>query len=196
MNIIFEKITNLYQEIIFTWLTKPHVIEFWDNSQEHLNDIINFINGRKEPSNYLNGIYTYWIGKIDNEPYCLILTAKTTPKLIADNQLPKLWKDQLSETSKAIGIDFLIGNEKYLNKGLANLSLETFINFYQTQIDNEVDLIIISPDKKNSRAKHVYNKAGFIVVGEFTVPNGEFEGRTNYLMARKLKQKATISPTK
>ena len=47
MNIIFEKITNLYQEIIFTWLKKPHVIEFWDNSQEHLDDIINLLMAEK-----------------------------------------------------------------------------------------------------------------------------------------------------
>ncbi len=186
MNIIFEKITQQYQEIIFSWLKKPYVIEFWDNSQEHKDDLVNFINGRKEPSNYLDGIYSYWIGLIDNEPYCLIMTAETTAKVISDNQLAKIWDGKLSKTGKAIGIDFLIGNEEHLGKGLAALSLETFIDFYQAKIDNQVDVIIISPDKKNSKAKHVYTKAGFIIAGEFTVPNGEFIGRSNYLMAKRL----------
>lgn len=29
---------------------KPHAQEFWDTSQEHKNDILIFIDGRKEPS--------------------------------------------------------------------------------------------------------------------------------------------------
>ena len=46
--ITFEKATTTYEEIIFSWLAEPHVQEFWDNSQEHKDDILNFIQGQKK----------------------------------------------------------------------------------------------------------------------------------------------------
>ncbi|WP_083837057.1 hypothetical protein [Rickettsia montanensis] len=40
MNIHFEKANLTHKEIIFNWLEEPHIKEFWDNSQEHKNDIL------------------------------------------------------------------------------------------------------------------------------------------------------------
>lgn len=37
------------------WLNEPHVQEFWDNTQAHKEDILNFIQGRKTPSQYAEG---------------------------------------------------------------------------------------------------------------------------------------------
>ena len=45
--ITFEKATDHHRQTIFSWLEEPHVKEFWDNSQEHKDDIINFLDGRK-----------------------------------------------------------------------------------------------------------------------------------------------------
>ena len=47
---------------IFSWLDSYHMQEFWDNSAAHREDIMKFVNDRKEPSVYFNGIFTYWIG--------------------------------------------------------------------------------------------------------------------------------------
>ena len=62
--IIFEKATTAHKEIIFSWLAEPHVHEFWDNTQGHKDDILNFMGGRKEPSNYCDGKYVYWIAGV------------------------------------------------------------------------------------------------------------------------------------
>lgn len=43
MNITFQKASTLYIDAIFIWLTEPHIMEIWDNSQEHKDDILNFI---------------------------------------------------------------------------------------------------------------------------------------------------------
>jgi hypothetical protein len=43
MNIHFEKVTSQYLETIFGWLAQDFVSEFWDNSQDHKNDIIIFL---------------------------------------------------------------------------------------------------------------------------------------------------------
>ena len=48
MNITFEKSTYHHKQTIFAWLEEPHMQEFWDNTEEHKNDILNFIYGRKQ----------------------------------------------------------------------------------------------------------------------------------------------------
>ena len=59
------------EKTIFSWLTEPHMVEFWDNSQEHKDDISNFIHGRKQL--YFTGTTKYFIGRIDNVPFAFIL---------------------------------------------------------------------------------------------------------------------------
>ncbi len=181
MNIHFEKAGPQHQAIIFAWLETPHMKEFWDNSQEHKDDILNFIQGRIQPSHYFNGIITYWIGAIENEPYCFILTSE----VLADNT-KGIWKQHLSKTGKTYGIDFGIGNEKYLGQGLAAPTLQSFTEFFQSQVDRAADTFYIDPDENNPRAKHVYEKAGFQLVGDFTMERGVFSGKKTYLMVKKI----------
>ena len=57
MNIHFEKANSSHLDIIFWCLAEPFVQEFWDNTQGHKDDILNFVNGRREPSNYCDGKY-------------------------------------------------------------------------------------------------------------------------------------------
>lgn len=181
-SIYFEKVNQQHQETIFSWLAELHMQEFWDNSQEHKDDILNFINGRVSPSVYFGGIFTYWIGMLDNEPFCFILTAEVHP----DDECEPIWKEHLSTTGKTYSIDFGIGNSKFLGKGLAAPTLKKFTAFFQKKIDLLVDTFFIDPDENNPRAKHVYEKAGFNLVGNYDVQNGVFKGNVSYLMVKKL----------
>ncbi|MGE3919993.1 MAG: hypothetical protein AB7F64_03445 [Gammaproteobacteria bacterium] len=61
MKIHFEKVTRAHLDSIFSWLLQPHIMEFWDNTQAHKDDILNFAEGRKTPSSYADGKYVYWI---------------------------------------------------------------------------------------------------------------------------------------
>jgi RimJ/RimL family protein N-acetyltransferase len=184
MNIQFEKATLAHKDIIFEWLNESHMQEFWDNSQEHKDDIINFINGRIEPSHYFDGIFTYWIGLTDNEPFCFILSA---PVVLGDND-HQIWKEHLSTTGTTISIDFGIGNKAFLGKGLAAQSLCAFTEFFKSQIDPKADTFFIDPDENNPRAKHVYEKAGFKMVGDFKTEGKywKFSGDKTCLMVKKL----------
>lgn len=74
LHLHFDKAALTHKELIFDWLDKPHVQEFWDNSPEHRQDIFNFIEGHAERSNYFDGIFTYWIGFIDSDPFCFVMT--------------------------------------------------------------------------------------------------------------------------
>jgi RimJ/RimL family protein N-acetyltransferase len=181
-NIHFEKTTLSHKDIIFEWLEKPHVREFWDNSQTHRDDILSFINTGNESSNY-KGIFTYWMGSVEEEFYSLLMTSEVT----SEDNLPEVWRDHLSKTGKTFSIDFMIGNEKFLGKGLATPTLEAFTGFIQEKIDKAVDLFMIDPAETNPKAKHVYAKAGFDTVAEFVRNDGFFKDINHFLMIKRLK---------
>jgi len=180
MNINFEKSTPLHKDTIFNWLAEPHVQEFWDNSQEHKDNILDFIHGRKQ--RYFYGTTQYWIASIDGQPYGFILS----DILQEDQDMSDIHKNHLSKSGHTIAIDFCIGSKNHLGKGLATLTLDTFVNFYQKSVDPQADTFFIDPEENNPRAKHVYSKAGFEQVGEFDVQSGIFKSNVNHLMVRKI----------
>lgn len=180
MNIYFEKAEPKHQEIILSWLQESHMIEFWDNSQEHKDDILNFIYGRKQ--HYFYGTTQYWVGYVDNEPYCFVLSDIFQP----DQDISDVHRQFLSKSGHTIGIDFGIGNTKHLGKGLAALTLKLFVEFYHQDVDKLADTFFIDPDEKNIKAQHVYDKAGFKKVGEFYGTAGAFIDHKTHLMVRKL----------
>lgn len=180
MNLHFEKAAPHHQDTIFQWLAEPHMIEFWDNSQDHKNDILNFIHGRKQT--YFYGTTQYWIGLMDNTPFSFILS-----DIFLEHQgLSKAHKRHLSPSGHTIGLDFGIGNTDYLGKGLSAPTLDAFVHFYQGQVDPLADTFFIDPDANNPRACHVYGKAGFQYVGDYNVQAGAFVGHISHLMVRKL----------
>lgn len=75
--IYFKKASLEHQNIILSWLEEPHMKEFWDNSQEHRDDILNFIQGRKQYRFYDST--KYWVGFIDDQPFSFILSDQMLP---------------------------------------------------------------------------------------------------------------------
>jgi RimJ/RimL family protein N-acetyltransferase len=178
MNITFEKASLEHKDLIFRWLSEPHMMEFWDNSQDHKDDILNFIHNR--PQHRYSGTTKYWIGLINDIPYSFILSDVFKEA----EDLSDIHKKHMSKSGNTIGIDFSIGNKKYLGQGLAVPTLDAFIRFYKSMVDIGADTFFIDPDENNPRAKHVYAKAGFLAVGEFEVKEGPFKGQINCLMVR------------
>lgn len=199
IKITFEKATFAHKDIIFHWLDEPHVIEFWDNSPEHRLDIINFMEGRLTRSPYLwnqqsqvNGIFDYWIGSIDHEPYAMLMTSEITNDDCVQENLP--YGPYLSATGKSFGIDFMIGNTMHLGKGLAAPTLEAFTTFFQKEVEPTADTFIIDPNDDNPRAQHVYAKAGFDVMGEAaTSEMSYFKGKRTHIMVKKMKHEIFIT---
>lgn len=56
MNISFKKANVEHISVIFDWFSKSHMTEFWDNSLEHKDDIMNFISAKSGSDNY-KGMY-------------------------------------------------------------------------------------------------------------------------------------------
>lgn len=181
MKIHFEKVTGAHLDTIFSWLLQTHIREFWDNSQEHKDDILNFILGK--PQTYFAGTTKYWIGLIDDEPYAFVLSdiLKKDQEDLSEAHLANM-----SETGHTISLDFGIGNKEYLGRGLAAPTLSAFMHFYKRDIDPKADTFFIDPDENNPRAIRVYNKAGFIQAGQYQAKQGAFIGHNSDLMVKKL----------
>jgi RimJ/RimL family protein N-acetyltransferase len=180
MDIIFRQASLSDKDTIFSWLNEPHVKEFWDNSQEHKEDILNFLHGHKQI--YFAGTTKYWIGEINNQPFCFLLSDLLSDK---EKDLPKVYRQNLSSNHN-ISLDFCIGNKEFLGKGLAAITLKFFVEFYHQKIDRKADTFFIDPDENNPRAKHVYEKAGFQMIGDYQVNKGAFVGQNSFLLVKKI----------
>jgi RimJ/RimL family protein N-acetyltransferase len=177
--ITFEKAQPHHAKTIFNWLSQPHMIEFWDNSQEHKDDISNFLQGRKTPAPYFKGIFSYWIGLKDAIPYAFILTSD-----MIKEDYPEFHKPHLATSGHTITLDFGIGNPDFLGQKLATPTLVAFMDFYRNDIDPHAATFLIDPSTTNPRAAHVYEKAGFQEVGRFMPESGAFTGEESLLMVK------------
>jgi thiamine kinase-like enzyme/RimJ/RimL family protein N-acetyltransferase len=170
-NIHFEKANISHLDIIFCWLSEPFVQEFWDNTQGHKDDILNFVHGRKEPSNYCDGKYFYWIASCDDHPFAMLMTIQET----AEDHIDDIKLNHLSKTGRTYGIDYMIGDKNYFEKGYGAKTLSEFIDFFKREFDVSADTFIIDPASDNPRAKHVYMKAGFEHIADF-IMGGDCSG--------------------
>lgn len=183
MNIHFKKATLDQKDTIFGWLDEPHMQEFWDNSPEHREDILNFMDGRVTPSSYHGGLFDYWVGSIDGKPYCLVMTHE---EHAGDEQAPEPFKPYLSDPGETYSLDFGIGNPDFVGKGLAAPTLKAFMDFLAQDIDPRTKRFLIDPGTNNPRAVHVYQKAGFKIVSKFKQEGGYFDQGTGVLMFKEL----------
>lgn len=175
----FEKAAAGHQEKIFAWLDEPHMREFWDNSQAHRDDILDFIHGRRQ--RYFYGTTKYWVAYLHGQPFAFILSDEALP---TQQDLSDLHRKYMSGTGHTIILDFGIGDPAFLGKGLAAPTLQAFMEYYRSHTDPEADTFFIDPDVNNPRAIHVYAKAGFELAGDFVMSRGEFKGQTTRLMVR------------
>ena len=189
MKMKFEKVTGAHVDTIFKWLAEPHIIKFWDNTQAHKDDIVNFAEGRKTPSSYANGQYVYWIASLEDEPFAMLMTIQETHKEdIGEEKLKRL-----SKTGYTYGLDYMIGNSKFFGKGYGSKTLSDFIDFFRESIDPKADTFLIDPASDNVRAKHVYMKAGFKHVCDF-IMEGDVSGagKVHHLLLRKFEPTVSI----
>lgn len=182
MKILFERANITHIDTIFEWLAQDFVTEFWDNTQDHKDDILNFINGRKEPSHYCDGKYVYWIATSDGVPFAMLMTIEETEE---DHQ-NSFKLNYLSKTGHTYSIDYMIGNKSYFGKGYGAKTLSEFLDFFRKDFDISADTFIIDPSCDNPGAKHVYMKAGFEHICDFKM-EGDYSGagKQHHLLIRR-----------
>ena len=183
MNIRFEKANLSHVDIIFAWLAEPFVQEFWDNTQGHKDDILKFINGRNEPSDYCDGKYVYWIASCDGHPFAMLMTIQET----IEEDIEEIKLINLSKTGHSYGIDYMIGDKAYFGKGFGAKTLAEFVDFFIKEFDPKADTFLIDPASDNPRAKHVYIKAGFEHIADFVMlGDASGAGKPHHLLIKRL----------
>lgn len=191
-NITFKLVDKNDETIIFSWLAEPHVQEFWDNTQRHKDDILNFMGGRKEPSNYCDGKYMYWIALDSGKPYAMLMTLCATIK----DDIGELKLSHLSKTGHTYGLDYMIGSLDHIGKGYGSKTLIDFIDFFRDSFDKKADTFLIDPASDNAKAKRVYEKAGFKHVANFVMGgNCSGSGKPHHLLIKKFAPTVTLEPS-
>lgn len=188
-DITFQKVSFEHKDTIFSWLTEPHILVSWDTTQGHKDDIINFMAGRKEPSTYCDGKYVYWIASMDGEPYAMLMSIQET----SQDDIGSLKLSRRSKTGNTYGLDFMIGNPKYYGRGYGARTLIAFMDYFREYFDSKADTFLIDPAADNPKAKHVYEKAGFKHISDFTMEGDcSGAGKPHHLLIKRFMPKVSL----
>lgn len=144
----FVPVAADHYPLLQTWLSEPHLQEWWGDPEEELSFIRDMVDGRDTTRPFLItldgepvGYIQYWfVGHHQNEQWI-----KDHPWL---NELP----------AETIGVDLSIGSPENLSQGIGSTALTAFVAALR---DQGYSTIIIDPDRSNARAVRAYMKAGF-----------------------------------
>ena len=157
-NFTFKKISPDDIPLIHSWLTKPHVKEFW--SESTVTDLESF---RKKME-----------GKIKDsgvDPFLVVLQGK-----------PIGYIQSYKIDAKTCGIDQFIGVEEFVNKVLGSMFVKEFTD--ELLKNKKFTRIVTDPTVMNLRAQKAYEKAGF----KKLPIDQSFENDEVVLMEKKIKK--------
>ncbi len=168
----FSAVERKFQPIILEWFEQDHVKEFYygEGLQNTLNNLELYCQGINHNGKYA---FDYWIACLGDEPFGFLMTSLFETS--EDTETPWYIPGKLTYT-----LDLLIGPQKFLGKGLAHKMIQAFIGDKFPQ----ADYFLIDPAQDNPRAIHVYKKAGFQPVGEFTP---DYDPRPHLMMRLEVK---------
>ena len=144
----FVPVAADHYPLLQSWLSRPHMQEWWGDPEEELGFIRDMVEGRDTSRPFLItldeepvGYVQYWfIGHHQNEQW------------IKDHP----WLSEFP--AETIGVDLSIGFAEKLSQGIGSAALAAFIAGLRNLGYNT---IIIDPDRNNKRAVRAYMKAGF-----------------------------------
>tara|TARA_A100000171_G_C2130437_1_gene146305 strand:+ start:1323 stop:1850 length:528 start_codon:yes stop_codon:yes gene_type:complete len=144
------------ESLIIKWLDKDHVKEWF-----HGQGLQNILRGVKAFIHNENPSFKAWVAYLKGHPFAFLMSFPLTE---LDRENPGCHQAKwLEKDKRMMGMDLLIGDENYLGKGLAKPLISEFLS----TLHRSVDIIFIDPELANTRAIHVYEKAGFEKLEEF-----------------------------
>lgn len=153
----FAPVEPQHEKLILTWLDKPHVTAWFRGQglQNTKDDLHRWVT-KDQPR------FESWIAFFEGKPLGYLMTSKIKEAEKKDLESP--FSKWVEPGKKMITLDLLIGEEAYLGKGLASQMIRCFL------LDKfaDVDGVFIDPETINTKAVHVYQKAGFKKLEEFT----------------------------
>ena len=138
--------------LLLQWLRKPHVAEFWDSPLFTDEELDAKYKGYLASSSRVRP----FIGLVSGQPFaymqCYIFTSEDV-KIVA-----------LGYESSAFGMDYLIGDERHVGRGLAPSLLRSFLQLVAFPLYTTFDRCVIDPASNNMRSRRVAEKAGFVLL--------------------------------
>jgi len=171
MHTTFKPVDTSQRSLVVSWLQQPHVAKwFYGKGLENtIRGLDAFLKGTP--------FFNYWLVFDQKHPFSLLITSRV------DKERDVLAK-WCSPDAETITLDMFIGDGNYLGKGYAALVIQEFL----PKQFPDVDEVLTDPEASNSRAIHVYKKAGFVILGEFIPshsPNVHYMMRLNMHQLRK-----------
>lgn len=158
---LFKPVVESQQALVHEWLQQDYIRE-WIHGvglQSTFSGLAKFIPHYEmtQKIDRTSKLTQHWIGYDGDKPFVYLLTSNVL-------------KDELSEYAKhretdglAITLDIFICDRQYIGKGLATRIIKEFLLCHFCDISE----VFIDPEQGNKRAVHVYQKAGFQIVGDF-----------------------------
>jgi hypothetical protein len=133
----FKPVERSQKQLIHNWVAQEHIKEWMHG--------VGLQNTLESLDKFFEGASwgQHWIAYDNDIPFAYLLTSE--------------------EGEDAITLDLFICDLNYLGKGL---SVQMIQEFLISQFPNK-NQVLIDPEATNTRAIHVYEKAGFRIIGEF-----------------------------
>lgn len=158
-NISFRKLRLDDLSLMYLWLNKSHVHQWYDKDKENTLEEIKKRYGPKikgeKPTDCFLVLY-------ESKPIGYIQSYKV-------NDWPE-FGNYVGYDDQTASVDLFIGDDSFLGKGLGSLMLKKFLKEILFA-KSEIITCIIGPEPKNARAIKSYEKAGFKYIKTVQVGN-------------------------
>jgi RimJ/RimL family protein N-acetyltransferase len=153
MDFEFRPFGTEHVELMFDWLRRPHVAEWW-GAPPNVDEIRDeFVDGDS-----VHAFIVYY----DGNPIAFIQS------YVAMTAGDGWWPDE--RDPGVVGIDQFIAEPKLLNRGVGTAMIRAFAD---RLLENPiVTRIQTDPSPENTRAIRCYEKVGFEGIGEIATPDG------------------------
>ena len=138
-------------DFVKSWLKQDYVAQYFYGKglKNTLEDLEKFINSETSQ-------WTHWLAYDGTTPFAYLMTSIIDPS-------ESVYAKYCDSSSVAITLDLLIGDVSYLGRGLSHRMIQ---NFLQQKFPDVTD-VFIDPAMENTKAIHVYEKAGFDKLEQF-----------------------------
>jgi RimJ/RimL family protein N-acetyltransferase len=164
MKLTFKPAVEAQRPLIHRWLEQDYIRE-WIHGiglQSTITGLKLFLEFQSEGKGLErdSDITQHWVGYDGDHPIVYLLTSNILKN--EDDDYAKYCESD----GLAITLDIFIIDPNYVGKGFGTQIIREFL----TQHFSDVSEVLIDPEKRNTRAAHAYQKAGFKILGEFIAP--------------------------
>ncbi len=160
----FKPVSESQRELIHRWLRQDYIGKWihgagLKNTLDSLEQFFQYRAAGKGLDRQTE-IMQHWVGYDGDKPFVYLITSN-----VFKNERSEY--TQYSQTNGfIITLDIFFGEPDHLGKGLAVPVIKEFL---MSQFADVAE-VFIDPEASNHKAIHVYQKAGFHIVGEFIAP--------------------------